>query len=33
MKQFREFLSDLVIALTEARKAYFERHLNHLLGS
>lgn len=33
MKQFKQFLSDLVIVLTEARKAYFKRHLNHLLGS
>lgn len=33
MKQLRQFLSDLVVVLTETRKAYFKRDLNHLLGS
>jgi len=33
MKQFKQFLSNLVTALIEARKAYFNRQLNHLLGS
>jgi hypothetical protein len=33
MKQFKQFLGNLITALFEARKAYVRRHLNHLLGS
>lgn len=33
MKQFKQLLSNLVMVLVEARKAYFRRHVNHLLGS
>jgi hypothetical protein len=33
MRQFKQFLSNLVIVLVEARKAYLRRHMNHLLGS
>lgn len=33
MKQFKQFLSNLVIVLKEARTAYLNRHLNLLLGS
>jgi hypothetical protein len=33
MKQFKQFLGNLVIVLVGARKAYFGRHVNHLLGS
>ncbi len=33
MKQFKQFLNNLVEILIEARKAYFKRHVNHLLGS
>jgi hypothetical protein len=33
MKKLERFLSNVVLVLTEARKAYVKRHSNHLLGS
>lgn len=33
MNKFKQFFTNLVSALLDARKAYAKRHLNHLLGS
>ena len=33
MNKFKQFFTNLVPALLDARKAYAKRHLNQLLGS
>jgi hypothetical protein len=33
MKHLKQFVSFLTIVLTDVRKAYFNRHLNRMIGS